>query len=107
MYSVMPAIYVIYMDCDDDDVMMMIFYQSNQHYYLLYFFSIILEVKCRWLDFFDDLIEPRSRAMQTSSSSSSSSDKLSSHMQLRPQYALDGTHLNPSYLLLLENALNK
>jgi len=87
-------------------MMMMIF--INQISIIIYsIFFIILEVKCRWLDFFDDLIEPLSRAAMQTSSSSSSSDKLSSHMQLRPQYALDGTHLNPSYLLLLENALNK
>jgi len=86
-------------------MMMMIMIFINQISIIIYsIFFIILEVKCRWLDFFDDLIEPLSKAaMQTSSSS----DKLSSHMQLRPQYALDGTHLNPSYLLLLENALNK
>lgn len=105
MYSlmrVMPAIYVIYMDFDDDEDDDDLLSIKSELLFTLFF--IILEVKCRWLDFFDDLIEPRSRAaMQTSSSS----DKLSSHMQLRPQYALDGTHLNPSYLLLLENALNK
>ncbi|GLE05898.1 hypothetical protein PINS_up015079 [Pythium insidiosum] len=44
--------------------------------------------KCRWLDFFDDLIE-------------------GSPARLRPRYALDGTHLHPSYLALVERELNK
>ncbi|KAJ0411310.1 hypothetical protein ATCC90586_005719 [Pythium insidiosum] len=43
---------------------------------------------CRWLDFFDDLLE-------------------GTPAQLRTRYALDGTHLHPSYLALVERELNK
>lgn len=40
-----------------------------------------------WLDFFEGLLD-------------------ASGNELRQEYCLDGTHLGPSYLLLLEKALN-
>ena len=42
----------------------------------------------KWLDFFDQMLTPAGDA-------------------LRPEYALDGTHLSPAYLELVEAALNK
>ncbi|TYZ62063.1 hypothetical protein PybrP1_010063 [[Pythium] brassicae (nom. inval.)] len=45
---------------------------------------------CSWLDFSDDLLEPGS-----------------SREQLRPEFALDGTHLHPRYLTSLERAVNE
>lgn len=44
--------------------------------------------RCKWLDFFDDLLE-------------------GSPSSLRRCYALDGTHLHPSYLTLLERELRR
>ncbi|KAG7394151.1 hypothetical protein PHYBOEH_005584 [Phytophthora boehmeriae] len=43
---------------------------------------------CKWLDFFDDLV-------------------YQSPYKLRPEFRLDGTHLHPSYLVHLEDALSK
>lgn len=50
-----------------------------------------------WLDFFEDLIDTRETG--------NISDPVEA--TLKPEFALDGTHLNPSYLRLLEGSLAK
>lgn len=52
-----------------------------------------------WLDYFDDLLVP------ASSSAPATPDV--SHLALNPAFELDGTHMNPSYLRLLEVAMDK
>lgn len=49
------------------------------------------------MDFLADLLEPRDPTAPP--------DVLTLH--LKPEFALDGTHMNPSYLHLVETALNK
>ena len=57
--------------------------------------SIMSDLKgCKWLDFFEELL--------LSSDSVGESD-----MKLNPQYTLDGTHLSPVYVQLMQNALVK
>lgn len=52
----------------------------------------------QWLDFFEDLVD----------TTYSSADALDApKVTLKPEFALDGTHLNPSYLRLLEASLKK
>lgn len=56
-------------------------------------FNIALEKRCNssddvtWLNFFDSLLTDDGNG-------------------LRKEYELDGTHMNPSYLTLLEKAIN-
>eukprot|EP01032_Pedospumella_encystans_P026298 gene26298-29707_t len=51
----------------------------------------------QWLDFFDELVD-----------TVQSADALEApKVTLKPEFALDGTHLNPSYLRLLETSLKK
>ena len=51
----------------------------------------------QWLDFFDELVN-----------TVQSADALEApKVTLKPEFALDGTHLNPSYLRLLETSLKK
>jgi hypothetical protein len=53
-----------------------------------------------WLDYFDDLLVP-------AASSSAPVTPDVSHLALNPAFELDSTHMNPSYLRLLEAAMDK
>jgi hypothetical protein len=67
--------------------------------------------RCKWLDFFDDLIEGSPPKVRYSSSRRRRKGSLTilfvSCHQLQSQYELDGTHLHPNYLALLERELAK
>jgi hypothetical protein len=53
-----------------------------------------------WLDYFDDLMVP-------AASSPALNTPDASHLALNPALELDGTHMNPTYLRLLEAAMDK
>jgi hypothetical protein len=68
---------------------------------LLQFFTLrdhFLTVGVTWLDYFDELLVPAASAPLTPDVS---------HLALNPAFELDGTHMNPSYLRLLEAAMDK
>ena len=58
--------------------------------------SLVGVDNCYWLDFFDEML-------QINPSSVSENDS----RVLNPRYSLDGTHLSPSYVSLLQEALLK
>lgn len=59
----------------------------------------------QWLDFFDALVVPTSPFTPTANYAALP-DSAHTAVTLNPAYALDGTHMNPSYLHLLEGCLN-
>jgi len=56
----------------------------------------------KWLDFFDDLITQLETPMPYPGSSFLTIDSI-----LKKEFELDGTHMNPAYLPLLEKALQQ
>jgi hypothetical protein len=46
----------------------------------------VISEQFHWLDFFDDLLQDG---------------------KLKPEYELDGTHLHPKYVSLIEKSINK
>ncbi len=53
---------------------------------------------CRWLDFFDDLMCVSSTMLPSVSNGATGKS-------LNPLYEMDGTHLSPAYVKLLQKAL--
>jgi hypothetical protein len=64
----------------------------------------------KWLDFFEDLIvfdEKQEGKEEEKAREFFSINDNGSNGRLKSEFELDGTHMNPSYISLLERALNK
>ncbi|KAH3732418.1 E3 ubiquitin-protein ligase [Pelomyxa schiedti] len=54
--------------------------------------------KLVWLDFFEQMLDPDTEASASASADSTKSAAFRSGFVLKPQFKLDGTHLNPAYV---------
>ena len=61
-----------------------------------------------WLDFFEELLNfNSSNEIVVSAATAGAGAGGAPGVTLKPEFSLDGTHLNPSYLALVEAAFNK
>ena len=59
-----------------------------------------------WLDFFEQLLDFKGTDLITATNAAGAGTGAPG-VTLKTEFSLDGTHLNPSYLRLVELALNK
>jgi hypothetical protein len=83
------------------------------HIYVTFYLLDLAGV--HWLDFFDELLEPFEGDEEAEAGTGASATPLpvlaadlpkNTH-NLRKDFVLDGTHMNPSYLYLVEREINR